>query len=162
MPTGYTSILTEKNISFKQFALRCARAFGACVSLRDNDINKAIPKFKPDDYHLKELKQVKKEIRRITKLSAKEIKTFIIKECDSDISRLKLSLKEKEISNNRFKKMLNLVYNWIPPTNDHQGIKSFMIQQLTDSIDECGYYYKSIKEKEIEKIETQSNGEKNN
>lgn len=36
MPTGYTSPLYEgKEISFEQFALRCARNFGALVMMRD-------------------------------------------------------------------------------------------------------------------------------
>jgi len=37
MPSGYTSDLYEgKNISFTQFALQCARAFGAAIDQRDD------------------------------------------------------------------------------------------------------------------------------
>ena len=34
MATGYTHAI-EKGISFETFALTCARAFGACINLRD-------------------------------------------------------------------------------------------------------------------------------
>lgn len=52
MPTGYTSPLYEgKEISFEQFALRCARNFGALVMMREEPLDTPIPeKFNPCEY----------------------------------------------------------------------------------------------------------------
>jgi len=54
MPTGYTDKINE-GITFKTFALNCARAFGACVEFRDEGGGgEVIPEvFHPSDYHLK-------------------------------------------------------------------------------------------------------------
>jgi len=39
MPSGFTSdIYDGKKITFKDFTLKCARAFGACIHLRDDPI----------------------------------------------------------------------------------------------------------------------------
>ena len=58
MPTGYTADIYEGNdVSFRDFALKCARAFGACIEQRDDDANdkpKLIEKTK-DNYHIKRL-----------------------------------------------------------------------------------------------------------
>ncbi len=34
----------------------------------------------------------------------------------------------------RYESMLDQVKDWTPPTPDHQGLKDFMVQQLTESI----------------------------
>lgn len=38
MPTGYTADIKD-GITFRDFALRCARAFGATIMQRDEDIS---------------------------------------------------------------------------------------------------------------------------
>lgn len=50
MPTGYTSgVAVGKVTDFREFALQCARAFGACISLSDESSDTPIPEeFKPD------------------------------------------------------------------------------------------------------------------
>lgn len=50
MPTGYTADIKD-GISFETYAMNCARAFGACVSLRDKPSGgKVIPDaFEPSD-----------------------------------------------------------------------------------------------------------------
>lgn len=43
MPTGYTSIIDDnENVTFKEYALRCARGFGALMHLRDESLDKEI------------------------------------------------------------------------------------------------------------------------
>ena len=68
MPTGYTNII-KNDISFKEFTLRCARNFGACITMRDDAWDKEIPKFKPTDYHIKELKKLRKKLSELKKMS---------------------------------------------------------------------------------------------
>lgn len=39
----------------------------------------------------------------------------------------------------RYQAMLDQVNTWIPPTSEHDGLKKFMIEQLTSSIEgDCG------------------------
>lgn len=44
MPTGYTAIIEERaDLSFRDFALRCARGMCACVMQRDDPMDE-LPK----------------------------------------------------------------------------------------------------------------------
>jgi len=46
MPTGYTCQVQDGMITeFKEFALLCARNFGACITLRDEPLSPDIPEF---------------------------------------------------------------------------------------------------------------------
>jgi hypothetical protein len=63
MPTGYTEGVSKGEITdFKVYALRCARAFGACVMLRDEPVTDEIPEFEPSDYHQKRLKEAQTQL----------------------------------------------------------------------------------------------------
>jgi len=48
MPTGYTAKLCEGEQSFGEFALGCARAFGACVMQREDSMDD-LPKAREHD-----------------------------------------------------------------------------------------------------------------
>lgn len=50
MPTGYTAAVCDGKITeFPAFALQCARAFGALITMRDDAMNAPIPEeIKPD------------------------------------------------------------------------------------------------------------------
>lgn len=39
MPTGYTAAFSDRDVPFREFALQCARAFGACIMQRDDNPN---------------------------------------------------------------------------------------------------------------------------
>lgn len=60
MPTGYTYPVAEEKVdTLAEFALQCARAFGACVTMRDEPSNKPIPEeFKPSLHYQKKLDEM--------------------------------------------------------------------------------------------------------
>ena len=58
MPTGYTADIKD-GISFQTYALNCARAFGACVMLRDE----------PGDYHLKAMEKARNALAKLESLT---------------------------------------------------------------------------------------------
>ena len=54
MPTGYTAIIEEKpDLTFREFALKCARGMGACIMQRDEGMDSLPRVDPPSDYHLK-------------------------------------------------------------------------------------------------------------
>jgi hypothetical protein len=159
MPTGYTSKIAD-GIDFKTFALDCARAFGACIMLRDEPGggDKIPQKFEPDPYYLKILNDKKYELENFDSKYTDEY-------C---IRMIEMEHRERFESNNihnkksaelekKYRDMLASVNNWNPPTADHVGLKNFMIQQITDSIKwDCHYYaedekavFKKPKKKDI-------------
>jgi len=142
MPSGYTSdIYNGKEVTFKDFALGCARAFGACVMQRDDPADEK-PKIMPEEsYHTEELKKLKK----FQKPTEAEFDSYV-KETIADYEK---SIKEKNELKKRYSDMIEKAKNWQPPTKEHERLKAFMIEQLTDSRNfDCGgldYYEHEIK-----------------
>lgn len=144
MPTGYTADI-EKGIDFNTFVMNCARAFGACVTLRDEPMGgDVIPnEFKPStEYYDKAIENTRAELINFGRMSSDELKSAYDKYyLAKEISRIKvieecLSLKEK------YTDMLNKVIAWKPPSEEHNGLKAFMEEQLRTSISyDCDYSY---------------------
>jgi hypothetical protein len=142
MPTGYTADLYEgKDISFSDFALKCARAFGACIEQRDDDPNdkpKLIEKTK-DNYNIRKLNEAKmwkKPTKAEFDAYVKKQTAYYNEQIDKQ-NKLKAS----------YQKMLDKANDWTPPTKEHEGLKKFMIEQLTDSMKfECSndYYEREL------------------
>ena len=67
MPTGYTAgVATGEIKDFKTYALQCARAFGACIMLRDEPMSDEIPEFKPSDHYEKSLAKATADLAAFT------------------------------------------------------------------------------------------------
>lgn len=138
MPTGYTAGLTEKETSFEEFALRCARAFGACATLREEPFDNPIPdKFEVYDYHLKKIAEAKQAIEDFESKTPLELQT-IINQRNEEIRERRQNRREKsEKIYAAYSKMLTQAKNWQPPTPDHQGLQKFMVEQLETSMSDA-------------------------
>ncbi len=137
MPTGYTADLSEgKQVGFEEFTMKCARAFGALVTIRDEPLDAPIPnEFQPSNYHLDALEKAKKFLAKVEKWdnvrAEKEAKKAFVEE----VSLVKNSGEKRVRTGRNYIAMLKRAGKWIPPTKDHEGLKSFMIDQLADSIE---------------------------
>lgn len=149
MSTGYTYFLINgEEKSFYEFALTCARAFGACVTLRDEPMGIEIPEFKPSKYHIEHLEKAQEELKKLRDMTQEEIQKAV----DDDFEKTKESIKKrneetKEIAR-RYKTMLSKIEGWVPPTSEHEGIKKFMLKQVKDSLS----FDVSYENEEIEKM----------
>jgi len=134
MPTGYTAgILDGTTKDFKQFAKHCSRAF--MVHLRGEPMNSEYKKREPSDYHLKAIEEAKNELRGIDILTDEQL---IIQEKNRLIESKKYHLENKEKAESNKIKMdsfLEEAKKYVPPTDKHQGIATFMIEQLEKTID---------------------------
>ncbi len=128
MPTGYTlDISNGKDVSFRDFALNCARAFGACVMQRDDPADEK-PKIMPEEsYHADKLKEIG-EFKKPTKTQYSNYIKTKIADCKESIDKKKKLQKA-------YAAKIKEAQNWNPPTPDHEGLKKFMIQQLTESME---------------------------
>ena len=148
MPTGYTASIKD-GISFKDFVLQCARGMGACITMRDDPSDKEIPeKFEPTDYHQKKIKEAREELEALSKLSIPQANEKAKKEYERDKERYSKYIEDANDLRIKYKTMLIQVKDWQLPTPDHQGVKDFMIQQITSSIDfNCNtdYYHDELK-----------------
>ncbi len=150
MPRGYTADV-KYGISFSVFAMNCARAFGACATLRDEEGGgQHIPeKFEPSDYHSKEL------LKSLEKLNS--LRAMLPHDCEeaaeseyikSEEGRVK-RLAENSAQIESYRNMLESVRFWSVPTDNHVKLKEFMIEQLESSIkfDDMSDYYNKPTEK---------------
>jgi hypothetical protein len=146
--TGYTHEVAEKGMTLENFILSCARAFGACVTLRYDNIDKAPRVIKKDDYYEKQLIEVKKELEKWNKLTKTQQTKQVERERKESIASDVKCHKKNVIENERLMDMRNKVENWFPPTKNHYNLKKFMLEQIDMSLHDLSYYLESIKRQE--------------
>ena len=137
MPTGLTSKIYEgKDITFKEFAILCARQFGALIHMRDEPLDAPIVKREPDSFYSDKLRNLYAELEDFHN-NPPTPEGLAIK-WEREVKRLKAEdnrrNREREELKKRYEDMLELVKNWAPPTAEHQNLKSFMIDQIESSI----------------------------
>lgn len=135
MPTGYTAGILDGTITdFKGFAKTCMRAFGATIHMRDEGLDKEYEPREPSDYNLNQIKDYKREIELAESLTEEE---YLVKErtlIKEELSSVEDSILKKREKFKKLEKMLEEARDWNPPTDEHQNFKSFMIDQLNQTI----------------------------
>lgn len=134
MPTGYTHLI-QQDISFKKFVMACARNFGALVTMRDTPMDAKIPEeFEPCDYHKKELEEIEKRLECLKKMVVKEAHEEAEKEYKEKLKYKEERIREYQKIRKKYLNMRTKVKQWNPPTEDHKGLKGFMVEQIENSI----------------------------
>jgi len=141
MPTGYTEAIS-KGISFEKFVMQCARGMGACVTMRDAPFDTEIPEFQPSTYYQESLEEAEETLKRLQEMGLAEAQEQAEAEYRSEVVRQKKQIEESHKLNQKYVEMLFQVEQWQPPTQEHQGLKNFMVEQITSSIDfDCNTEY---------------------
>lgn len=136
MPTAYTAGIIESDITFEQYVWRCARAFGALIEMRDESLDAPIrlSAMKPDDYYSNSLKDAKKKLERYLKVTDAQA----LAQLEKDHADTVESYREMEVNRlaeqEKYSAMLQKVTAWVPPSKEHYGLKTFMIEQIQDSM----------------------------
>jgi hypothetical protein len=135
MPTGYTSNIGN-GISFQEFAMDCARAFGACIDLKEEQAGgDLIPeRFEPSDYHANKLEEYKEQLSNLGRITLLDAERFAEEDYQKKEKRRLRRLDEIRKLRSSYSSMLAKVIIWEPPTPDHVNLKNFMIQQIEESI----------------------------
>lgn len=130
MPTGYTAKLIEDGQTFREFALTCSRAFGACIHQRDEPLNTPPKKHGPSEYHIKAITDAKKRLAELSDMNNEQRFAYgegLRNAAIDDATKYR----EREIEEeSRLAQMAAQVKEWNPPTKDHIGLKDFMLEQL--------------------------------
>jgi hypothetical protein len=142
MPTGYTSPIKD-GITFKEYAMGCARAFGALITMRDDPKDAPIPEaFEPSDYNTKRLAEHEAELAKVKAMDAEECQSAALKEHADDVARFTKYIEEASELEAKYKAMLAQVEAYVSPSPDHDNFKKFMADQITESIKfDCGGNY---------------------
>lgn len=137
MPTGYTADVQDGKITeFKDFALQCARAFGALIDMRDSPKDAPLPaKIKPKtSYHDKALAEAIERLAKLRSMTPAKAEREAKKSNERLMAAHNESVAEHKVRRERYEAMLAKVREWTPPTKDHTGLKTFMNEQLSESI----------------------------
>lgn len=137
MPTGFTEIIERRpDLTFREFALRCARGMGACIHQRDEGLD-ALPRAeepRPDDsrveYHT--LAKAKdearlRELRTMTPESARALWQAESEEAGRDNEE---SLRKCGALEKRYMAMRDAALAWNAPSSEHEGLRRFMLEQV--------------------------------
>jgi hypothetical protein len=145
MPTGYTAVLLEHEVTFPQFAISCARAFGALITMRDEPGDAPIPEeLVPSDFHAMRLEEAREELRLFSTLTVPEREVMAKAGIATEIKRIESWISRETAENSVFDKMAEQVRRWIPPTSDHERMKEFMLEQLSISRSDLSYNYGAL------------------
>lgn len=147
MPTGYTDILKDSNVTFEKFFKTCMRGMGACAMQRDEDISKEPELQKVSNYYAKKIKNTKRKLNNFKKLKSDKLFIRAFKEFKKLYIGIDNLEKESQKLLTNYNTMLEKVRAWTPPTKDHEKFKKFMIEQIESSIRfDCNTdYYKERK-----------------
>lgn len=142
MPTGYTADIA-KGITFEQYALGCARAFGALVMMRDDPSDAPIPeRFEPSSYNKDGAIKAELEIARLEKLTPSEADMAAAESMREQVAAYRRRLEEKTDLRNKYNEILAKAVQFKSPTPDHEQYRQFMIDQIRSSIEfDCGTDY---------------------
>jgi hypothetical protein len=149
MPTGYTAAIKD-GISLRQFILSCSRAMGACIMQRDDPVNEPPKKREPSNYHTERLAAAEMLLSDIKAMRDDVADEKAKEEYKRELESIETGIREKNNLKCKYDSMLANVRSWEPPTPEHQGLKDFMVSQISDSINfDCGSDYYIDKAKEL-------------
>jgi hypothetical protein len=135
MPTGFTAAIAD-GIAFKEFALRCAGAFGDLMAMADDPMHARIPDhFQASNYHrerVSEARSRQKELESMTPVAAEEAAELAYREA---VETRNGYIRDKADLRRKYEAMLSQVRAWQPPTTEHRCLKEFMENQIIQSID---------------------------
>lgn len=136
MPTGYTAALYDgTSQTFPEFAMRCARAFGALVEMRDAPMDAPVPeRFAPATCHATELRMAEDRLATVRQWTPAQAAEEARRAYETALAWHRESEERQRARRERYTAMLAEVRAWRPPTPAHDGLKQFMIDQLTMSI----------------------------
>lgn len=155
---GYTSIIEDKDVSLNEFVWRCARALGPLNHMRDSDMDAPIvlPNNFHITYHTERLQESQDSLLKYQKMSIVEAQGIADQEWVKNQEEAKEGLSKKNELLIRTKNLLQQVQNWSPPSADHEGIKTFMIEQLQNVIShdcDTSYCDRILKEKKLSAVD---------
>lgn len=136
MPTGYTAdVQSGKMTEFRDFALLCARAFGATILMRDEPLDAKIPdEFTVDTRYSDRVRDCREKLAELEAMTIEEAAAAARAENEQQHARRDELVRNSGKQLERYQSMLAKVKAWTPPSEEHVGMKKFMVDQLTESI----------------------------
>ena len=135
MPTGYTAEVADGTVTeFKDFALRCARAFGAFVHMRDDPGDAPLRPDTESTYYAKAVLEAETELAHLRTLTEEQWRDEWRAWWGNEQADHRRRVAETAQKRGRYEAMIAAVSAWVSPSPDHAEFKKFMLDQLQSSI----------------------------
>lgn len=136
MPTGYTAKVGDGTVTeFTEYALICARAFGACFRLRDEPLTSDIPEFEESKYYRENLEEAEKEYNEFFNSSEDQLREWYARDQAENKTIAEKGIAERLEIRHRYEKMLEKAEAFVPPSEEHERYAQFLVSQLEASIE---------------------------
>lgn len=132
MPTGYTAYIEDGEITTgKEFLKLCTRAFGIAIDLKDEPLSTPTPiSFEPSPFYKDSYYKALKKLEEVNKMTFDEAKIQMRADYKKRISDYKAYAERETAMNEKYSKVRKEVEEWIPPTEEHEGLKKFALEQI--------------------------------
>ena len=136
MPTGYTAPIHEavekgETFPFPEFARRCARAMGALIMQRDDPLTSALPDGQEvAGHYVRSVEKAEEKAARLRSLDFAGRLAHGEAVIAEKVAGYEKGFEERVELCAAFDAMRREVEAWTPPTPDHEGLKSFMLEQI--------------------------------
>lgn len=135
MPTGYTAgIIDGKITTFEQFATQCTRAFGATIHMRDNPLDSPYEPRTPSEYYVNSLQSQREELEKMKAMTDEDIIRDFETAGNDSLEYHEKGLEKDRENLEKLNSILESAKAWVPPTEEHEGLRSFMIVQIKSTI----------------------------
>lgn len=137
MPTGYTAAVQDGEINtLHDYTLRCARAFGALIHMREDPLEKEVPEKLVADtaYDAEKLAEAEGELAAILAMTDEECEEAAAAHYATSVAEVERANARYALHRGRYLSMLAKVRAWKPPA-ELIKLHEFMEKQLVDSID---------------------------
>lgn len=131
MPTGYTAAIEDGNLSAKEFATRCAHAFGAFAHQRDSRVDSPLTPAKvvEDSYYVKALAKAKERFAKIKSMTSEEIEAGWQEHTNMIIASNRESVERYERDVAKYQTVKDGIDAWVP-NEEAKSLKEYCLDQL--------------------------------
>lgn len=132
MMTGYTAHIEDGEITTgKDFLKLCTRAFGIAIDVRDEPLSVPTPSsFESSPFYKESYDRALKKLEEVNKMTFEEAKIQMRADYEKRISDYKAYAERETVMNEKYAKVRKEVEEWIPPTEEHEGLKKFALEQI--------------------------------
>jgi len=135
MPTGYTAGIIDGEITtFEQFATQCSRAFGATIHMRDNPLDSPYEPRTPSQYYVNSLQSQREKLEETKTMTDEAIVRDFENLLNDSLKYHERELEKTKVNLGRLNSIMESAKSWVPPTEDHEGVRDYMIDQLEITI----------------------------
>lgn len=135
MPTGYTAGIIDGEITtFEQFATQCTRAFGATFHMRDNPMDSPYEPRTPSEYYVNSLQSQREKLEEMKTMTDEAIVQYFETLLNDNLEYHEKGLEKDKANLEKLNSILASAKSWVPPTEEHEGLRTFMIEQIESTI----------------------------